>query len=40
VIGEVVRLADPDTLQQQFAQFSPSAESLVAVSSPVTENAK
>ncbi len=40
VIGEVVRLADPDTLQQQFAQFSPSAESLVAFSSPVTENAK
>jgi uroporphyrin-III C-methyltransferase len=45
IVGEVVRLADADKLQRQFAQLSISAESfsaesLAAVSPRVTENAE
>jgi uroporphyrin-III C-methyltransferase len=50
IVGEVVRLADADKLQRQFAQFSISAESfsaesfsaesLAAVLPRVTENAE
>ena len=40
VIGEVVRLADAARLRQQFNELIASEESVLAVSSPVTENAE
>ena len=40
VVGEVVRLADAARLQEQFGEFTVSAESLVEVSSSARENAE